>query len=332
MLDLGDGLAVTFKAESHNHPSAVEPFQGAATGVGGILRDIIAMGARPIALLDGLRFGAPDDHFSRAVGGIGAYGNSVGVPNVGGEVVFDDVYASNCLVNAMCVGLLPADTVMSARADTAGALLVLYGATTGPRRHRRRLRAREPGARRGGGRQAAVRPGRRPVHGQAPDRGVGRARRARARALAPGLRRRRPRLVALGDGRRLRHRRPPRPRPAARGGDGAVGDHDLRVAGADGGDRRARAARRGRGGDRPLGAAPRRDRRGDRDRRAAGALARRDGRRDPRPLPHRGLPALRRRARAAAAAGRDPARRSSRRRPRSCSTCSAPTRSARARS
>jgi len=131
VLDLGDGLAVTFKVESHNHPSAVEPFQGAATGVGGILRDIIAMGARPIALLDGLRFGAPDDHFSRAVGGIGAYGNSVGVPNVGGEVVFDDVYASNCLVNAMCVGLLPTDTVMSARADTAGALLVLYGATTG---------------------------------------------------------------------------------------------------------------------------------------------------------------------------------------------------------
>ena len=131
VLDLGDGLAVTFKAESHNHPSAVEPFQGAATGVGGILRDIIAMGARPIALLDGLRFGAPDDHFSRAVGGIGAYGNSVGVPNVGGEVVFDDVYASNCLVNAMCVGLLPADSVMSARADTAGALLVLFGATTG---------------------------------------------------------------------------------------------------------------------------------------------------------------------------------------------------------
>ncbi len=131
VLDLGDGLAVTFKAESHNHPSAVEPFQGAATGVGGILRDIIAMGARPIALLDGLRFGAPDAHFSRAVGGIGAYGNSVGVPNVGGEVVFDEAYASNCLVNAMCVGLLPADAVMSARADTAGAVLVLYGATTG---------------------------------------------------------------------------------------------------------------------------------------------------------------------------------------------------------
>jgi len=119
VLDLGDGLAVTFKAESHNHPSAVEPFQGAATGVGGILRDIIAMGARPIALLDGLRFGAPDEHFARAVGGVGAYGNAVGVPNVGGEVVFDDAYASNCLVNAMCVGLLPSHSVMSARADTA---------------------------------------------------------------------------------------------------------------------------------------------------------------------------------------------------------------------
>ena len=85
MIDVGDGLAVAFKVESHNHPSAVEPFQGAATGVGGILRDIVAMGARPIALLDGLFFGAPDWHFERAVGGIGHYGNCVGVPNVGGD-------------------------------------------------------------------------------------------------------------------------------------------------------------------------------------------------------------------------------------------------------
>ncbi|RDI75926.1 phosphoribosylformylglycinamidine synthase II [Gaiella occulta] len=131
VIDLGDGLAVAFKAESHNHPSAVEPFQGAATGVGGILRDVIAMGARPVALLDALRFGAPDDHFSRAVGGIGAYGNAVGVPTVGGEVVFDDVYASNCLVNAMCVGLLPSERLTRAKAGEAGALLVLYGATTG---------------------------------------------------------------------------------------------------------------------------------------------------------------------------------------------------------
>ncbi len=131
VVDIGDGLAVAFKVESHNHPSAVEPFQGAATGVGGILRDVSAMGARPIALLDGLRFGAPDDHFSRAVGGIGHYGNCVGVPNVGGEVVFDDVYASNCLVNAMCVGLLPVERLTRAKATTEGALVVLYGATTG---------------------------------------------------------------------------------------------------------------------------------------------------------------------------------------------------------
>jgi phosphoribosylformylglycinamidine synthase II len=131
VLDLGEGLAVAFKVESHNHPSAVEPFQGAATGVGGILRDISAMGARPVALLDGLRFGAPDGHFSRAVGGIGHYGNCVGVPTVGGEVVFDDAYASNCLVNAMCVGLLPVDRLTRAKATRAGALVVLYGATTG---------------------------------------------------------------------------------------------------------------------------------------------------------------------------------------------------------
>jgi phosphoribosylformylglycinamidine synthase subunit PurL len=131
VLDLGDGEAVAFKVESHNHPSAVEPFQGAATGVGGILRDIVAMGARPIALLDGLRFGAPDHHFARAVSGIGHYGNSVGVATVGGEAVFDEAYRDNCLVNAMCVGLLPADRVTRARATAIGAHVVLFGATTG---------------------------------------------------------------------------------------------------------------------------------------------------------------------------------------------------------
>jgi len=131
VVDLGEGEAVAFKVESHNHPSAVEPFQGAATGVGGILRDIVAMGARPMALLDGLRFGAPDWSFRRAVAGIGHYGNCVGVPTVGGEAVFDSAYAGNCLVNAMCVGLLPAERVTRARARGIGNLLVLYGATTG---------------------------------------------------------------------------------------------------------------------------------------------------------------------------------------------------------
>jgi phosphoribosylformylglycinamidine synthase len=131
VIDLGEGVAVAFKAESHNHPSAVEPFQGAATGVGGILRDIIAMGARPIGLLDGLRFGEPDWHFRRAVAGIGHYGNCVGVPNIGGECAFDEAYAANPLVNAMCVGLLPTERVLSAKAQGVGNLLVLYGAYTG---------------------------------------------------------------------------------------------------------------------------------------------------------------------------------------------------------
>jgi phosphoribosylformylglycinamidine synthase II len=131
VLDLGDGLAVTFKVESHNHPSAVEPFQGAATGIGGILRDIVAMGARPIALLDGLWFGAPDHHFERAVAGIGGYGNSVGVANVGGATVFDEAYAGNCLVNAMCVGILDSQRLQSAKAHGPGNIVVVYGATTG---------------------------------------------------------------------------------------------------------------------------------------------------------------------------------------------------------
>ena len=131
MLDLGDGLAVAFKVESHNHPSAVEPFQGAATGVGGILRDIVAMGARPVAILDGLRFGEPGPAFSRAVAGIGAYGNSVGVATVGGEAVFADAYRDNCLVNAMCVGLLPSEQLTRARATRAGLAVLVYGATTG---------------------------------------------------------------------------------------------------------------------------------------------------------------------------------------------------------
>jgi len=131
VIDLGGGLAVAFKVESHNHPTAVEPFQGAATGVGGIIRDVVAMGARPVALLDGLRFGAPDWHFRRAVAGIAHYGNCTGIPNVGGETVFDDAYAANPLVNAMCVGLLPTERVLRARASGAGNVLVLYGARTG---------------------------------------------------------------------------------------------------------------------------------------------------------------------------------------------------------
>src|SRR5499427_10024199 len=133
-VDIGEGWAIVFKVESHNHPSAIEPYQGAATGVGGILRDVIAMGARPIALLDSLRFGPlPDSrhHYEGVVAGIGGYGNCVGVPTVGGEVYFDECYADNPLVNAMCVGLVRTEQLKRARAESAGNRMLLVGAQTG---------------------------------------------------------------------------------------------------------------------------------------------------------------------------------------------------------
>ena len=135
-VDIGSGLAVVMKIESHNHPSAIEPYEGAATGVGGIVRDIFAMGARPIALLNSLRFGQPDTArnrylFGGVVAGISEYGNCIGIPNVGGEVVFSDSYAGNPLVNAMCVGIVPADKLISATTGAPGNLLMLVGADTG---------------------------------------------------------------------------------------------------------------------------------------------------------------------------------------------------------
>ena len=136
VVDVGDGLAVAFKVESHNHPSAVEPFQGAATGVGGILRDVFAVGARPIAVLDSLRFGELDSARSRylfdwAVKGIGQYGNSVGVPTVGGELYFEAAYEQNCLVNAMCVGIARREQLIRSAAGGRGNVVVLLGARTG---------------------------------------------------------------------------------------------------------------------------------------------------------------------------------------------------------
>jgi phosphoribosylformylglycinamidine synthase len=135
-VDIGSGYAVAFKVESHNHPSAIEPFQGAATGVGGILRDVFALGARPIAVLDSLRFGELDSSRSRylldgAVRGIGHYGNSIGVPTVGGEIYFEGPYEQNCLVNAMCVGLAKRDEMVRAAATGVGNVVVLMGASTG---------------------------------------------------------------------------------------------------------------------------------------------------------------------------------------------------------
>jgi phosphoribosylformylglycinamidine synthase II len=137
VVDVGGGMAVAFKVESHNHPSAVEPFQGAATGVGGILRDVFAVGARPIAVLDSLRFGEPATSersrflLERAVAGIGHYGNSIGVATVGGEIYFEASYEQNCLINAMCLGLAPRERLIRSAAAGPGNVLVLIGALTG---------------------------------------------------------------------------------------------------------------------------------------------------------------------------------------------------------
>ncbi|HET9457000.1 MAG TPA: AIR synthase related protein, partial [Candidatus Limnocylindrales bacterium] len=136
VISIGDGLAVAFKIESHNHPSAVEPYQGAATGVGGILRDIFTMGARPIGVLDALRFGDPASARTRhlvagVVGGVGGYGNCVGVPTLGGELVFDPSYEGNPLVNVMAIGLLEERLLTLASAPGPGNLVVLFGSTTG---------------------------------------------------------------------------------------------------------------------------------------------------------------------------------------------------------
>src|SRR5215210_4720311 len=134
---VGDGLACAFKVESHNHPSAVEPFQGAATGVGGILRDVFAVGARPIALLDSLRFGEPAESarsrylLEHAVAGIGHYGNSIGVATVGGEIYFESAYEQNCLVNAMCLGLIETEKLIRSAAAGVGNVVLLFGARTG---------------------------------------------------------------------------------------------------------------------------------------------------------------------------------------------------------
>ena len=220
-VDVGGGLVCAFKVESHNHPSAVEPFQGAATGVGGILRDIFAIGARPIAVLDSLRFGEPDGERPRVratcstapSSGIGHYGNSIGVPTVGGEVYFEGPYEQNCLVNAMALGLARARAARAQRRRRARATCWCCSAprpaATGSAA--RRCSPRPSSAARASGGQAPDRPGRRPVRGEEAARVLARAARARAARLAAGPRRRRPHLLGLGDGLqgrgRDRHRR-----------------------------------------------------------------------------------------------------------------------------
>jgi len=136
VIDVGDGIAIALRIESHNHPSYIEPYQGAATGVGGIIRDIFTMGARPLAIMDPLRFGPLEDARSRwvaegVVSGISGYGNSVGVPNIGGEIVFDQTYLGNPLVNVLCVGIMPKERLVLGQASGVGNLAVLLGSTTG---------------------------------------------------------------------------------------------------------------------------------------------------------------------------------------------------------
>ena len=260
VIDIGQGYAVTFKVESHNHPSYVEPYQGAATGVGGIVRDILAMGARPAAVMDPLRFGpldAPDTHrvLPGIVAGVGGYGNCLGLPNIGGEVVFDKSYA----------GQPAGERALRRRAASRGPAPRQGERRRQPRhpvrrphrrrRHRRGERARERDLRpvrrrqlRPG--QAPERPGRRPVHGEAADRVHARALRRGPRRRHPGPRRRRALLChqRAGQRRRRRHARRARPGAAARLLAGPRGDPDERVAGADDGGGRARR-RRGVPGD-----------------------------------------------------------------------------------
>ena len=331
-VDVGDGLAVAFKVESHNHPSAVEPFQGAATGVGGILRDIFAIGARPIAVLDSLRFGEPSSPRSRylldhAVAGIAHYGNSVGVATVGGEVYHEGPYEQNCLVNAMALGLADQDRMIRSAAAGVGNVVVLFGSSTGQGRHRRRLGPGERGARHRRG-QAPDRAGRRPVRRQEGARVLARAARARAARLAAGPRRRGADVVVGGDGVEGRGR--PRPRrlqgAAARGGHGAVRDHGQRVPGADALRLRARPPRRGARGLREVGGPRDRDRRGDRRRPAARARRRPGGGRRPGRRARGRVPALRPRSGRAGRPGVRPAggdaRRGRRRRARRSWRCS----------
>jgi len=135
-VDIGDGLAAVFKIESHNHPSFIEPYQGAATGVGGIIRDIFTMGARPVALLNSLRFGPLDDARNRrilagVVAGIGGYGNSIGIPTVGGEVAFDESYSGNPLVNVFCLGIARHEDIIKGTASGEGNPVYYVGAKTG---------------------------------------------------------------------------------------------------------------------------------------------------------------------------------------------------------
>ena len=230
-IDIGDGQAAIFKMESHNHPSYIEPYQGAATGVGGILRDVFTMGARPIANLNALRFGRPDHPKMRhliagVVHGIGGYGNCVGVPTVGGEVNFHPAYDGNILVNAMTVGVADQDKIFYSAAQRHRQSDRLCRLEDRPRRHPRRDDGVAPiSARTADEKRPTVQVGD-PVHREAADRGVPRTDGDRRDRRDPGHGRRRPHLLQRRDGveGRRRHR----------------ADHGRRAAARDRHDRRTR--------------------------------------------------------------------------------------------
>jgi hypothetical protein len=264
VVDVGEGWAVTFKIESHNHPSYIEPFQGAATGVGGIVRDIISMGARPVAVMDALRFGRIDDPDTArvvhgVVSGISFYGNCLGLPNIGGETWFDPVYQANPLVNALAVGVLRHEDLHLANAPRRRQQGRALRCPHGRRRHRRRLDLGLGLLRRGRPHQAARRAGRRPLRREGTHRVLPRTLQGRARRGHPGPRRRRHLVRDLGarGERRRRHAHPARERAAARPDPHGRGDPHVGEPGAHDGDRAPGEARGLHGRRREVG---RRDR------------------------------------------------------------------------
>ena len=211
VVDIGDGQAVIFKMESHNHPSFIEPYQGAATGVGGILRDVFTMGARPVANMNALRFGSPDHAKTRhlvsgVVAGIGGYGNCIGVPTVGGETEFHPAYNGNILVNAMTVGLADTDRIFYSAASGVGSPVVYVGSKTGRDGIHGATMASADFSE-GSEEKRPDGAGRRPVHRRTADRSLPGADGDRCHHRHPGYGRRRPHLLLCGDGRqgRLRH-------------------------------------------------------------------------------------------------------------------------------
>ena len=250
VVDLGDGQAAVFKMESHNHPSYIEPYQGAATGVGGIMRDVFTMGARPIANMNALRFGAPDHPKTRhlvagVVSGIGDYGNCMGVPTVGGETNFDPRYNDNILVNAMCVGLVDANRIFKSAAKGVGLPVVYVGSKTGRDGIHGATMASAEFDEASEEKRPTVQVGD-PVHREAPARSLSRADGRGRDRRHPGHGRGGPHLLLGRDGRqgRGRHRARARPRADPRGRHDRLRDDAVGKPGAHAHGAEARPARR----------------------------------------------------------------------------------------